>query len=83
MLKELFDSIVLNRMINALLLMFVGTGFWSWLNAYGLPIDVLLAVGVLLITADIRDFSRDTRPASILIGAALIPFWPFLRFWMR
>jgi hypothetical protein len=32
MLKDLLEPIVLNRMLNAVLLMFVATVFWSWLT---------------------------------------------------
>lgn len=83
MFKNLNDSIVLDQMINALLLMIVGTAFWSWLSAYGLPMNIWLGIGVFLLTADVADFSRDARPASILVGAGLIPFWPVIRFWVR
>jgi hypothetical protein len=83
MLKDLLEPIVLNRMLNAVLLMFVATVFWSWLTAYGLPMNIWLGGTVLIMTFDLKDYSEDPRPAAVLIGAALVPFWPVLRFWMR
>jgi len=83
MFKNLFDPILLNRMINALLLMFLGTAFWSWLSAYGLPMNIWLGAAVLMMTFEIADYSQNPKPTAVIIGAALMPLWPVLRFWMR
>jgi hypothetical protein len=56
MLKEIMDPFLLNRMINALLMMFLSTFFWGWLNECGLPINLFLAVGVLFLTFDIKNY---------------------------
>ncbi|UQG60920.1 hypothetical protein MIH18_02905 [Marinobacter sp. M3C] len=80
MLKEVMDPFGLNRMINALLMMFLSTFFWGWLNECGLPINLFLAVGVLFLTFDIKNYSENPQPKALLLGAAVMPFWPILRF---
>lgn len=82
-MKELIDDETLNRMLGALLMMFVTTFFWGWLNQYGLPMNLILAVGIILMIFDLGDFSRNPEPGPILLGAFLVPFWPVLRFFLR
>lgn len=82
-MKEFIDDETLNRMLGALLMMFVTTFFWGWLNQYGLPMNLILAAGVILMVFDLVDFSRNPEPGSILFGAFLVPFWPVLRFFVR
>lgn len=82
-MKELLDPVTLNRMISALLMMFITTFLWGWLNEHGLPMNLLLCAGIILITFDVADFSRDPKPGSLLLGSIVVPFWPVLRFFIR
>jgi hypothetical protein len=82
-MRELFDSVTLNRMLSALIMMFVTTFIWGWLNEYGLPINLLLCAGIITITFDVADFSQDPKPGSLLLGSVVVPFWPALRFFTR
>jgi hypothetical protein len=66
-----------------LLLMFIGIFFWAWLVDYGVPANILLGIGALTLVFDIRDYSRNPRPRSLLIGGIILPMWPLLRFWAR
>jgi hypothetical protein len=69
-------------MLSALLMMFIATFFWGWLSEHGLPMNLLLGAGTISMVFDVADFSRDPKPASILLGAILLPFWPVLRFFI-
>lgn len=82
-MKELMDAVTLNRMISALLMMFITTFLWGWLNERGLPMNFLLCAGIILIVFDVADFSRDPKPQSLLLGSVVVPFWPVLRFFIR
>jgi hypothetical protein len=82
-MKELMDPVTQNRMISALLMMFITTFLWGWLNEHGLPMNLLLGGGIVLMVFDLVDFSRDPKPGPILVGAILVPFWPVLRFFIR
>jgi hypothetical protein len=37
-------------------------------------------VGVLFLTFDIKNYSENPQPKALLLGAAVLPFWPILRF---
>src|SRR5690554_6746223 len=83
MLRTFFEPDTLNRMTNGLLLMFIGTFFWSWLADYGIPASLVLGAGTLTLVFDIRDYSLDSKPKPLLLDGLLLPFWPLLRFWIR
>ena len=82
MLKDLFDPVFLNRSLNGLLLLFIGGFFWSWLgDTLGLPMHIILGVSAVAITIDIRNYSEDPKPDSLLIGGLILPLWLLLRVW--
>lgn len=83
-MNELRDQDLLDRMLNSLLLFLISIPFWSWLGAVTeLPVSILLGVGAILMTSDLKDFSGDPRPRALLVGAALLPAWPFVRYWLK
>ncbi len=83
-MNELRDQDLLDRMLNSLLLFLISIPFWSWLGAVTeLPVSVLLGVGAILMTSDLKDFSGDPRPRALLVGAALLPAWPLVRYWLK
>ena len=83
-MNEMRDQDLLDRMLNSLLLFLISILFWSWLGAVTeLPVSVLLGVGAILMTSDLKDFSGDPRPLSLLVGAALLPAWPLIRYWLK
>ncbi|PFG07948.1 hypothetical protein [Marinobacter sp. LV10MA510-1] len=63
--------------------MFIGASFWGWLADYGLPANILLGIGALTLVFDIRDYSLDPKPKSLLLGGMVLPVWPLFRFWVR
>tara|TARA_R110001583_G_scaffold183409_1_gene342021 strand:+ start:3261 stop:3527 length:267 start_codon:yes stop_codon:yes gene_type:complete len=82
MLKDLLDPVFVNRSLNALLLLFIGVFFWSWLgNTLGLPMHIILGVSAVAITIDISNYSEDPKPGALLIGGLVLPFWLLLRVW--
>lgn len=82
MFKDLFDPVFLNRSLNALLLLLIGAFFWSWLDdTLGLPMHIILGVSAFIITMDIGNYSKDPKPAALLIGGLILPFWLLLRVW--
>lgn len=83
-MRELRAQSLIDRLLNALLLYLISILFWSWLGeATGLPVSILLGVGAILITSDLKDFSGNPRPRALLVGAALLPTWPLLRYWLK
>ena len=83
-MRELPAQNLIDRLLNALLLYLISILFWSWLGEMtGLPVSILLGVGAILMTADLKDFSGDPRPLSLLVGAALLPAWPLIRYWLK
>ena len=83
-MRELGDQNLIDRLLNALLVYLISILFWSWLGeATGLPVSILLGVGAVLITSDLKDFSGSPRPRALLIGAALLPVWPVMRYWLK
>lgn len=83
-MNELRDQDLLDRMLNSLLLFLISIPFWYWLGAVTeLPVSVLLGVGAILMTSDLKDFSGDPRPRALLVGAVLLPAWPLVRYWLK
>jgi len=83
-MRELSAQNLIDRSLNALLLYLISILFWSWLGeATGLPVSILLGVGAVLITSDLKDFSGSPRPRALLVGAALLPVWPLMRYWLK
>jgi hypothetical protein len=70
-------------MLNALIMMFITTFIWGWLSEYRLPINFLLCAGIVTITFDVANFSRDPQPGHLLLASVVVPFWPALRFFIR
>ncbi len=83
-MRELRARNLIDRLLNALLLYLLSILFWSWLGeATGLPISILLGLGAILMASDLKDFSGDPRPRALLVGAAFLPAWPLVRFWLK
>lgn len=83
-MRELRARNLIDRLLNALLLYLISILFWSWLGEVtGLPVSVLLGLGAILMSSDLKDFSGDPRPGSLLVGAALLPVWPVMRHWLK
>ncbi len=83
MFKDILDPVLLNRILNALLLLLIGAFFWRWMEAFGLPMHIVLGVSAMVITYDLRNYSEDPEPRALLIGGFLLPFWLLLRRWVR
>lgn len=81
--RSILEPELLNQMINGLLLMLIGIFFWAWLADYGVPANILLGIGAVTLTLDIRDFALDPKPKPLLVGGMVLPFWLLLRFWVR
>ena len=79
-MRELPAQNLIDRLLNALLLYLISILFWSWLGEMtGLPVSILLGVGAILMSSDLKDFSGDPRPGALVVGAALLPAWPLVR----
>jgi hypothetical protein len=77
---------MLDRLLNALMIMLVANFIWSPLMKLGEidgwpfnPVNAVIAIGVWFLLEDIADFQRSPRPRSVLLGAILSPFWLVLR----
>ncbi|MBQ91879.1 MAG: hypothetical protein CMG87_01235 [Marinobacter sp.] len=83
-MRELPAQNLIDRLLNALLLYLISILFWSWLGEMtGLPVSILLGVGAILMSSDLKDFSGDPRPGALVVGAALLPAWPLVRCWLK
>lgn len=58
MVEDRPDPVSLNQILNALLLLFIGTFFWRWVGVtFGLPMHIILGVSAMVITFDLKNYS--------------------------
>ena len=89
-MKEPFlDDQTFYRMLNALLMMFLASGIWGWLidfvESFNLPFNpftLVMAIGVITLVFDLRDYEGKPKPKPLLVGSLLMPIWLVCRFWM-
>lgn len=87
-MKDSFvDDQTMNRMLNALIMMFLANGVWGWLMNIGdslnwsfNPINLMIAAGTILIVFDLKNYEESPKPKPLLIGTALLPVWWVFRF---
>lgn len=89
MKEPLIDDETMNRMLNALLIMFLVSGLWGWMINFGElktipfnPISVVIGLGVITMVFDLKDYAKFPKPKPLLVGAVIVPFWGLLRFWV-
>jgi hypothetical protein len=89
MKEPLLDDETFYKMLNALLMMFLASGIWGWLidivetlNLPFNPFTMVMAVGVIAMVFDVKDYQYRPKPKPLLVGVLLMPIWLACRVWM-